>query len=714
MFGFPLFEFMLLVFGFGFLIFVHELGHFMVAKWVGIRCPQFAIGFGHAIVSWRKGIGFRRGSTEPEYHRRAVDKLKQDGIKPAANGPHQGTARYDEVEVPEEHESEYTGKQIFAVTDAMGLGETEYRLNWLPLGGYVKMLGQEDMDPNAQSDDPSAYNNKPIRSRAAVISAGVVMNIIFGGLFLMTAFMIGVDFPTATVGAVTPGMPAATTFATDHDGDWDYLGLQPGDKITLINGNVPEDFKDVQIGIALGSSKTPVELQVERLGPNGTETLDYTFLPKRTDDGERLLSAGFQPGLSLDVVAAREKTEFHKWALKKTAMRVTAVDGESVTGFAQYLSLFRASGGKPLTVTITDSASSESIDVTVNPEPTLSPDGDGLNALLGMVPAIHIATVSADSPAAAAGVKEGDILKQIGDVKWPVTFSEVIEQVVEADGDPVRVIVLRDGETVDLGEIKPNKDDKLGIAPMPYYAAPIVGRVVEGSLVAGLGGKDGLLPGSQINTINGQPIKDWADLQIRLQQIELPDSGEANVTLTYTLPITNRPTETGRLTLDADATDKLQAASWTSGAAADFYFAQDLRTLKAEGLGDAFLIGMDKTKDFILQTYITLLRLVQGDVKIYNLRGPVGIVDVGTKTAQLGFPYLLYFLGLISINLAVINFLPIPVVDGGHMVFLLIEKIKGSPPSPQVQAASLYVGLALIGFVFVTTLFYDITRLIGL
>lgn len=710
MFGFPILEFIMLVFGFGFLIFVHELGHFMVAKWVGIRCPQFAIGFGTAIVAWRKGIGFRTGSTEKEYQRRVTEELKKRGIKPAASGPHTGTTRYDDIEVPEEHESEYTGKQMFAVGDELGLGETEYRLNYLPLGGYVKMLGQEDMDPNAQSDDPRAYNNKPIWARACVISAGVVMNTIFGALFLMTAFMIGVDFPTATVGGTQPNMPAATTFADGHEGDYEYLGLRAGDKIVEINGKVPEDFKDVQIGIALGSSSKPVTLKVDRMGYDNP--LTYTFLPKRTDDGERLLSAGFGTGLSLEVGQAREGSAFFEWAKERGTMRVTAVEGEPVADFAEYLYAFQQSGGQDLNVTITEVATGETTTVLTPAAPTLSPDGEGFSALAGMMPVIRIEQVIDNSPAAKAGVKEGDIIKQIGDRHWPVSFVEVIAEVEKADGKAVRLIVVRDGTTTPLGEIKP-EDDKLGIYPAQLMDEAIIGRVIEGSPADRLKGSDGLEPGSRITHINDQPVASWNDLQRKLAAVSAAEDGPTSVMITYTLPFKNENIETGQLSLDEDQLKLLQAASWTQGQA-QFMLTQDLRTLKADGLGDAFLIGMDKTKDFILQTYITLLRLIQGDVKIYNLRGPVGIVDVGTKTAQLGLPYLLFFLGLISINLAVINFLPIPVVDGGHMVFLLIEKIKGSPPSVQVQAACLYVGLALIGFVFLTTLFYDVTRLIGL
>src|SRR5438045_6136229 len=113
----------LMIFGFGFVVFFHELGHFLAAKWVGIRVEQFAVGFGQALFAWRKGIGWKVGSTQAEYRRRAEERLVQLGVEKNSEG-------------------EYSDEQLTETADAMALGETEYRLNWIPLGGYVKMLGQ--------------------------------------------------------------------------------------------------------------------------------------------------------------------------------------------------------------------------------------------------------------------------------------------------------------------------------------------------------------------------------------------------------------------------------------------------------------------------------------------------------------------------------------------------------------------------------------------
>ena len=746
MFGFPLFEFLLLVLGFGFLIFVHELGHFLVAKWVGIRCPQFAIGFGHAICSWRKGLGFRMGGTEKEFRKLAIAQLKEEGVEPLGVTPlneEEQKKQEDELEIDlsdldlgfddeEDDKKFYTDEQIFAATDKLGLSETEYRLNYLPLGGYVKMMGQEDIDPNAKSADPRAYNNKPIWARACVISAGVVMNLIFGALFLTAAFMIGVDFPAATVGQVIPGMPASKTYAQGHDGDLRYLSPRSGDVILEINGEPPEDFKDVTIATALGSQDSPIEMVVSRRGdrPGEYETLTYVLTSERQEGGERLLSVGFAPGAGLFVGYDPDgKTDVADWfnarmeatpAGDRTGdqgIRIVAAGGHDTAQYGDLLHAFDHCDGYPVSVTLHDPAAGDSADATfvaeVGANPTLVRYAEGPANLLGLVPAGQIAFVAEDSPAQEIGLEVGDVVVQLGELDWPTTTLQVAELLAETKKTPLPLVVIRGGETIDLGEITPSRDGKLGVVVGPAYDSTVVGQLVEGSPAhAAFNANGSFMPGTRLTNINGQRVSDWREIQRTLLALAAQDPAPEQVSMGYVIPVEGATPETATLSLTPEQVEELLAAGWEPDFVA-FSPLLKMKTLKAEGVGEAFGIGLDKSKDFILQTYITLLRLVQGNVKLYNLRGPVGIVHVGTTVAQQGFPYLLFFLGLISINLAVINFLPIPIVDGGHMVFLAIEKIKGSPPSPQVQTAALYMGLAVIGFVFITTLFYDVTRLFG-
>src|SRR4051794_6411907 len=156
---------LLLVFGFGFVIFWHELGHFIAAKWAGVKVEQFAVGFGQALISWRKGLGFRFGSSAKEFEQ-AVQAARE-GVQ---------------------------------TRDVSQISDTEYRLNWIPLGGYVKMLGQDDLNPNNIADDPRAYNMKPIPKRMVIVSAGVIMNVILAAIGFFVLFLIGFDVPPPVVG----------------------------------------------------------------------------------------------------------------------------------------------------------------------------------------------------------------------------------------------------------------------------------------------------------------------------------------------------------------------------------------------------------------------------------------------------------------------------------------------------------------------------------
>src|SRR5205809_1949032 len=177
---------LLLVFGFGFVIFWHELGHFLAAKWADVKVDQFAVGFGQAIFSWRKGLGFRWGSSTKEYERRINEHVERQ--------------RANDLQLQEQTEISYP--QFNAASRALGISETEYRLNWLPLGGYVKMLGQDDLHPNSQSSDPRSYNMKSIGKRMVIVSAGVIMNIVLAIIGLTVLFRIGFDVPPPVVGTV--------------------------------------------------------------------------------------------------------------------------------------------------------------------------------------------------------------------------------------------------------------------------------------------------------------------------------------------------------------------------------------------------------------------------------------------------------------------------------------------------------------------------------
>ena len=138
-----------------------------------------------------------------------------------------------------------------------------------------------------------------------------------------------------------------------------------------------------------------------------------------------------------------------------------------------------------------------------------------------------------------------------------------------------------------------------------------------------------------------------------------------------------------------------------------------MTTLSANGNPiRAVVMGFQETKKLAVLTWLTLDRLVRGSVSVDQLRGPVGIVHVGTRVADRGFMYLVFFLAMISVNLAVLNFLPLPIVDGGLFLFLAYEGLLGRPPSVRFQNAATMAGLLLLGSLFIVTFYNDVMRLV--
>ncbi|MGH7222188.1 MAG: site-2 protease family protein, partial [Gemmataceae bacterium] len=135
---------------------------------------------------------------------------------------------------------------------------------------------------------------------------------------------------------------------------------------------------------------------------------------------------------------------------------------------------------------------------------------------------------------------------------------------------------------------------------------------------------------------------------------------------------------------------------------------EDYKLQKADSLGDALVMGGRETGDMIAIMYLQLRSLVTGRVSVKGMAGPIGMGVQGFFIAQSGNFELLLFLGIISINLAVVNFLPIPILDGGHMVFLIYEKLRGRPPAEKVRAIATYIGLAMIGFLMLFVFYQDI------
>jgi regulator of sigma E protease len=272
------FDLLLVILGFGFIVFVHELGHFLAARWAGIRVLAFAVGFGPSLVTFRKGLGFRTGTSEPEY----LQQLR--GAMHAAVS----------AQTTESQALEQLHRRI---------SPTEYRLNMLPFGGYVKMLGQEDLDPTATSAAPDSYQNCSPWRRMVVISAGVVMNIILAAVLFVIVMMAGRKVDAPVVGLIEPGAPAMV--AVDA-GTGATIPMQPRDRILAVDGASVRSFDDVALAVAMAKKNEPVTLLVER--PGAPTTLNLQVVPTE-NRATGMLAAGVWPltGTTLDLSLPDER-----------------------------------------------------------------------------------------------------------------------------------------------------------------------------------------------------------------------------------------------------------------------------------------------------------------------------------------------------------------------------------------------------------------------
>jgi regulator of sigma E protease len=133
---------------------------------------------------------------------------------------------------------------------------------------------------------------------------------------------------------------------------------------------------------------------------------------------------------------------------------------------------------------------------------------------------------------------------------------------------------------------------------------------------------------------------------------------------------------------------------------------------QADGVGSAIQLGFRQTRNSVLEVFFTIRGLASGRISKKALGGPITIAQVAFIFSERGVPDLILFLAILSVNLAVLNFLPVPVLDGGHFMFLCWEGIRGKPPSERVVIAANYVGLAMVLSLMVWVIWLDISRLL--
>jgi regulator of sigma E protease len=694
-------RYILLAAGLGFVVFFHELGHFLAAKWCGVRVDQFAVGFGSAVVAYRTGIGFRRGTTTPEMETRIEEHLEAQQLG----------------QTETEEKSPFTPEQIDRAAAELGFGETEYRLNWIPLGGYVKMLGQDDLSPEMASNDPRSYLNKPIRSRMLIVSAGVLMNVLLAAIGFMIVFLMGYESPPAEVGGVLAGSPA--TFAMTEDGV--RAPLQVGDHILKLDGATQQDFGKLALTVALTHEGETIPMEVLRR--DGTKE-NLRLTPTRAaGDSQGLLSLGIIPPATLSgpEVSDQPDAELENPDLYPPEIQemqpgdvVTAINGqpvpESLKGDNFWLldSAVAQSDGHNLDLTVRG-AKGDTRTIVVRPHFQSSFSAESDLSLAGMAPRVRVDSLMSDSPAVGV-LKPGDVVESIqtdGGKTIENPSSTTLRDAINAAGQQDKEIVLKvraaGGESRTIKPIVPNVrlgNDRRGLAVgLGCDEQNTVVALVEPDSAAA---KAGIMPGWRISSVGVEAVSNW--FQVR-RILSAAGAGQA-VSVTAQTPDGEK---TVNLTLSQDEIDAMKFMTF----ATDLPLRGRVEMRKTHNPITAAQWGVVETRDFILQFYVTIRRMVSGSVSYKTAMGPVGIVRFGAATAARGVNVLVWFLAMISANLAVANFLPIPVMDGGLFVLLIVEGLRGKPLPVRTQLIIQNVGLAIILSIFLLVTYQDITRSFG-
>ena len=606
-----LFNVLQVVLGIGLVIFVHEAGHFMAARWCGARVEVFSLGFGPRLFGWRRG-------------------------------------------------------------------DTLFQIAAVPLGGYVKVAG-EYSDGLRGTPEPGTLATLSVPQRFLYFSGGVIMNVIFALVALPLVMLAGLPALQPLIGAPTPGMPA-----------WE-AGLPAGTVILEVNDTKIVDFEHLVTAVALNGSDD-ARLLVAR--PNMTPE-SITLTPS-FDENLGFYRLGLPAGLSPDQRLVVDPLGSAAAAGVTGEDRLLAVVGqpEALRVDEQLRRAFSERSAVNLEVEGPDGAIRE---VRVEPRmDTLEFKRIGIGALSSNVDATR-STGPAASLVKALGIEAGDrIVSVAGGPVWGQ--GSIRDQLLKVKtGEPLALTVRRRGELLTLAATA-TVAPVLLLGDLALAVVENTSRVIvsEGSPAESAG----VLAGDQVISVNGQATDSWP---VMLESIQREVAAGRSLQLEVWRDAgVGAPMSELTINLDA-APVTIPNYGVQLGAARTI--------LKAEGFGEAISDGFGATKRFLVDVWLQLKKMLFSDeISTRNLGGIISISVISFDTASQGLPKLFFFLAILSINLAILNLLPIPILDGGHLLFLLIEGIKGSPVSERTFGYSQVVGMVMIMSLMVYVTYQDIVR----
>ncbi len=323
-----------------------------------------------------------------------------------------------------------------------------------------------------------------------------------------------------------------------------------------------------------------------------------------------------------------------------------------------------------------------------------------------------VGEVKSASVAQMAGFQVDDEILAVGERKTPTWESTVFTLMSDASGSEDVSVLVADAfgteqvRILPLGRLESVADDGdvlggLGITP----SRPVVPAVIKQVVADEPAAKAGLLPGDRIMLVDGSEVADWNGFVSYIRkhpeetvQLEVSRGAEQ---LSLAILVGSRmegDISVGRIGAEVDIPEGLFDA-----------YRVEVRLGPMDAMGAAVGKSFDMSR-FMLRM---LGRMVTGNASVKNLGGPISIAQSAGKSASYGTLYFMKFLAMVSISLAILNLLPVPVLDGGHLLFFLIEWVKGSPPSEEMLMQGQRIGLALLLVLMCVAFYVDISRLLG-